>query len=116
VDERGPKERGETLRETLRRTLREGGPATARDLSRAAGIREKDVAQHLAHLARSLAHRGERLVVEPATCLACGYAFRDRTRLTRPGACPSCRSTRIDPPVFRIAPGGGEAPGADGEG
>lgn len=97
----GPGERSETIRETLRKTLREA-PATARDLSAAAGIREKDVAGHLAHLARSLGQRGERLVVEPATCLACGFAFEARTRLTRPGACPACRSTRIDPPVFRI--------------
>jgi len=103
----GPAPRGETVREALRRALREG-PATARDLSAAAGIREKDVAEHLAHLARSLRHGAERLVVEPAACLACGYRFTDRARLTRPGACPSCRSTRIDPPVFRIeaTPGG----------
>jgi predicted Zn-ribbon and HTH transcriptional regulator len=96
-----PASRGETLREALRRVLREG-PATARDLSAAARIREKDVAEHLAHLARSLSRRGERLAVEPAACLACGYRFTERSRLTRPGACPSCRSTRIDPPVFRI--------------
>lgn len=101
VRDRGPSERGETLREALRRALREG-PATARELSAASGIRERDVAGHLAHLSRSLPHRGERLVVEPAACLACGYRFSDRARLTRPGACPSCRSTRIDPPVFRI--------------
>ncbi len=93
------------MREALRSALREG-PATARDLSVLAGIREKDVAEHLAHLARSLAHKGERLAVDPATCIACGYAFADRKRLARPGACPRCRSTRIDPPVFRIVPSG----------
>ena len=96
-----PGARGETLRETLRRVLREG-PATARELSQAAGIREKDVAEHLGHLSRSLAHRRERLAVEPAACIACGYRFAERSRLTRPGACPRCRSTRIDPQVFRI--------------
>jgi hypothetical protein len=101
--DRGPAGRGETVRETLRRALREG-PATARELSSAAGIREKDVAEHLGHLARSLPHDGERLAVVPASCIACGYVFTDRGRLTRPGACPRCRSTRIDPPVFRIEP------------
>lgn len=99
--DRGPSERGETVRETLRKALRDA-PATARDLSALAGVRERDVAGHLAHLERSLAHSGERLAVQPASCIACGYGFRDRTRLTRPGACPRCRSTRIDPPVFRI--------------
>jgi predicted Zn-ribbon and HTH transcriptional regulator len=101
MKERGPGARGETARGALRRALREG-PATARDLSVAVGIREKDVAEHLAHLARSLAHEGERLVVEPASCIACGYRFSERSRLSRPGACPRCRSTRIDPPVFRV--------------
>jgi hypothetical protein len=103
---RGPGARAETVREAIRRVLR-AGPATARDLSSEIGVREKDVAQHLEHLERSALHRGERLVVVPATCLACGYAFRERSRFTRPGACPSCRSTRIDPPVFRIEAGDG---------
>ncbi len=98
-----PKERAETVREAIRRALL-AGTATARDLSVEVGMREKDVAEHLAHVARSLPHRGERLVVEPASCNACGFVFADRARLTRPGACPRCRSTRIDPPAFRIEP------------
>lgn len=105
---RSPGPREETVREAIRAALR-AGAATARDLSAEVGIREKDVAEHLAHLARSLPHRGERLVVEPATCIACGYAFRTRERLSRPGACPRCRSTRIDPPSFRVEPVGGGA-------
>jgi predicted Zn-ribbon and HTH transcriptional regulator len=94
-------ERGVTVREELRAALLEG-PATARELSTRAGLREKDVTEHLGHLARSLERRGEQLVVEPAACIACGFVFRSRERLTRPGACPKCRSTRIDPPAFRI--------------
>jgi predicted Zn-ribbon and HTH transcriptional regulator len=69
------------------------------------GIREKDVADHLEHLSHTLAREGARLVVEPASCIACGYRFSDRARLTRPGSCPSCRSTRIDPPEFRMEGG-----------
>jgi predicted Zn-ribbon and HTH transcriptional regulator len=98
---KGPAARGETIRSALRRALAEG-PATARDLSSAIGIREKDVAEHLEHLARTLAREGARLVVEPASCMACGYQFSDRARLTRPGSCPSCRSPRIAPPSFRM--------------
>jgi len=95
-----------TVREELAGALRRA-PATAHELSREAGLREKDVADHLGHLARSLGARGERLAIEPAACIACGFVFRDRERLTRPGACPRCRSTRIDPPVFRIEPADG---------
>lgn len=96
-----PPERSETVREAIARVLRRGR-ATAHELSAEVGIRERDVAEHLAHLARSLPRRGERLAVDPALCMACGYAFERRERLTRPGACPECRSTRIDPPVFRV--------------
>lgn len=100
----GPAPRTATVRAALAAALREG-PATARELSARVGIREKDVAAHLEHLARSLAHGDERLHVTPASCVECGYAFRSRDRLSRPSACPRCRSTRIDPQVFSIAAG-----------
>ena len=75
---------------------------TARDLSRSIGIPERDVAGHLEHLARSLRRTGERLVLEPATCLQCGFVFTRPTRYTRPGHCPKCRSTRTTLPAFHV--------------
>ncbi len=92
---------GETVREHLRRVLREG-PATSRDLSRELGIPEREVASHLEHVSRSLKHSGERLVVEPARCLECGFEFTRRRRFTRPGHCPKCRSTRTTLPEFQV--------------
>lgn len=91
------------MRRSLHDVLRAGG-ATARDLSREVGIPERDVAEHLRHLERSLRHTGERLVVDPPSCLACGFTFthRDRHRYTRPGRCPECHARRISLPVFRI--------------
>jgi predicted Zn-ribbon and HTH transcriptional regulator len=94
-------ERTQTVREAIREELLRG-VATARELSERVSIREKDVAEHLAHLEKSLRARGERLVIQPASCIACGFAFEQRAKLTRPGSCPQCRSTRIDPPAFRI--------------
>ncbi|HET9597867.1 MAG TPA: transcriptional regulator [Anaeromyxobacteraceae bacterium] len=102
----GPPPRTSTVREALAAALREG-PATAHELSSRAGIRERDVAEHLEHLARSLAAQGGELRVTPASCIACGFTFRKRERLARPSACPRCRSTRIDPPVFALVPEGG---------
>lgn len=96
---------GGTIRERLLRVLREG-PATAKDLSRAAGVREHDVTHHLAHLARSLRARHERLVSEPPSCFECGFVFRERTRATRPARCPLCRSARVSLPRFRVEPAG----------
>lgn len=96
-----PSARTETVREALAGALREA-PMTARELSVRVGIRERDVADHLEHLARSLEARGDALRVVPASCIECGYVFRKRERLSRPSACPKCRSTRIDPPMFRV--------------
>jgi predicted Zn-ribbon and HTH transcriptional regulator len=90
-----------TIRSALRATLREG-PLTARELSARVGIGEKEVAEHLEHLARSLRHSGECLLVEPARCLACGFVFKGRTRLARPSKCPACRSQRLRPAQFQI--------------
>ncbi|HBZ68785.1 MAG TPA: transcriptional regulator [Deltaproteobacteria bacterium] len=78
------------------------GPATAKDLSRAVGIPEHDVAFHLEYLERSLRRRGERLVLEPPRCLACEFAFDRRRRYTRPGHCPRCKSPRVSLPVFYV--------------
>jgi len=94
-------ERTRTVREAIREELLRGG-ATAGEISQRVSIREKDVAEHLQHLEKSLRARGERLVIQPASCIACGYSFVRRARLTRPGSCPECGSTRIDPPAFRI--------------
>jgi transcriptional regulator len=107
-----PRERRVTIRAALRAAL-EAEALTALELSARVRISEKEVATHLQHLERSLRRQGAWLEVQPASCLACGFSFRDRTRLTRPGACPSCRGTRIDPPVFRVRPPGGLASGPD---
>ena len=90
-----------TLRQALADALRRG-EHSAHDLSRLVGLPEKAVADHLAHLARSLPAHGERLVVTPPQCLACGYSFSDRARLTRPSRCPRCRGTHLAEPLFHI--------------
>jgi predicted Zn-ribbon and HTH transcriptional regulator len=99
-----PDVRSATVRQSLREALLAGGPATARDLSRRVGIPERDVALHIRHLDRSLRRGGERVAVEPASCLACGFVFthRERHRYTRPGRCPQCHARRISLPLFRI--------------
>lgn len=90
-----------TVRAALLAQLR-GGPITALELSARVGIPERDVAGHLEHIARSLRTGAERMHTEPASCLDCGFVFRKRERLTRPGACPTCRGTHIEAPRFWI--------------
>ncbi len=95
----------DALREALLTTRDTCATASARELASAAGLTEKDVIHHLEHLAKSLPHEAMKLVIEPATCLACEYVFRDRERLTAPSACPECRSERVAPPSFSLRDG-----------
>ncbi|MET0341519.1 MAG: transcriptional regulator [Polyangiales bacterium] len=67
------------------------------------GAPQKELIDHLAHLERSLARGEERLVVEPARCLACDFAFTERTRLAKPSRCPRCKSSRITLPRFAVS-------------
>ncbi len=96
-----PRERKETLRQAIMKHL-EAGPCTTRDLSQLIGIREKEVIPHLEHIQKSLRASGRKLIVLPAQCLSCDYVFKNRKRLTKPSACPKCRKSQIDPPVFSL--------------
>jgi transcriptional regulator len=89
------------VRQSLAAALREHS-LTARELSQLCSIAEREVAPHLEHLARSLPRAGERLISEPARCVACDFSFAARRRAARPSRCPECKSERIRPPAFRI--------------
>lgn len=82
--------------------LLEEAPRDARELSQRLGIQEKEVYEHLAHIARSMKARKKKLFVLPFSCLSCGFVFANRRRFTRPGRCPKCRDSRVEYPVYRI--------------
>jgi predicted Zn-ribbon and HTH transcriptional regulator len=75
---------------------------SARELSQAMRIREKEVYEHLSHISRSAAAQGKKLIILPSRCLVCGYVFQDRKRFTRPGRCPRCKRSHIQEPMYRI--------------
>jgi len=75
---------------------------TALDISQAVRVPEKDVYRHLAHIQKTVAGQRKKLSFTPCSCLACGFRFTDRRRLTKPGRCPRCRESRINHPVFKI--------------
>jgi len=96
--------RGETL-PTIRQQiidLLRNQEMDARELSREVSIREKEVYDHLTHIARSLAVKGNKLNIQPARCLSCDYAFEDRQRFTRPGRCPRCKKSHLQSPSYFI--------------
>ncbi|MBI4766124.1 MAG: transcriptional regulator [Deltaproteobacteria bacterium] len=92
-----------TVRQSIIFVLKEQ-PVSAKVISQAVGIREKEVYEHLTHIARSHS-LGGKFVLIPSTCRDCGYVFRKRERLTPPGRCFLCRSEAITPPRFLIQTG-----------
>ncbi len=73
-------------------------------LQREVGIQARALEEDLRHIERSLRRGPERLRIQPASCLSCGFIFRERTsrHLHAPGRCPQCRGDRIADPRFRI--------------
>ncbi|MGD2127015.1 MAG: transcriptional regulator [Desulfobacteraceae bacterium] len=91
----------QTVRQRMTALLQEK-EMTARELSQALRIREKEVYDHLSHIARSAAARSKKLSVLPFQCLACGYVFEERKRFTRPGRCPRCKKSHLQVPRYRL--------------
>ena len=89
-----------TIRQTMI-SLLQGQDLSAKEISQIIGLREKEVYDHLTHIARSAAVKGK-LIVQPASCRHCGFVFKKRDRLTPPGKCFLCRSEAIIPPRFAI--------------
>ncbi|MCL5966183.1 MAG: transcriptional regulator [Deltaproteobacteria bacterium] len=94
-----PRESRETARQALIALLAEG-PLSARELSGRAGIPEREVCGHLRHIRMTIGKGKQRLLVTPAECRKCGFTFRKRERLERPGRCPACKGESISDPLF----------------
>lgn len=93
-----PVERQETVRREIIALLGED-VLSARDLSAAVSASEKEVYDHLAHIQKK---KDLRLRTIPAECRKCGFVFKKRERLTKPGRCPVCRGEVIQEPLFSL--------------
>lgn len=90
-----------TTRERIADRLREE-PATPRVLADEFAVTNSNAVEHVRHLARSLDHSDEELLVAPPECQDCGFdRFDDRANL--PSRCPECKSESVSQPAFRIA-------------
>jgi hypothetical protein len=96
-----PRTAQETIRHAIMTILLEG-PISAREISAAVCLPEKEVSSHLEHIRRSLHATTSALVVEPAECRHCGFIFAKRERMSSPGKCPVCRHEAICDPLFSI--------------
>jgi len=96
-----PAETHDTVRHAIVAELLQG-PCSARDLSAAIGVPEREIGNHLEHIKKTLSLSGRRLVVTPAECKKCGFVFAKREKLKRPGKCPVCKGESIREPLFAI--------------
>lgn len=97
-----PPERGETIRQEIIALL-DGRSLSAREISSEVGIAIREVYEHLAHVRKTVSRTEQKLAVKPAECKGCGFVFRKRERLNRPGRCPVCRGESIQEPLFSLA-------------
>jgi transcriptional regulator len=74
-------------------------------LRRELGLPRKALEEELGHLEKSVKARGAKLTIEPAICMACGYAFKTRKdrKFHAPKRCPECKEERVSPPSFSIS-------------
>jgi predicted Zn-ribbon and HTH transcriptional regulator len=80
-----------------------GMPLSSRQLAKIVGITEREVEDHISHIIKSVARdRSLRFILEPSKCRHCGFAFRDRSKITRPSRCPRCHSEDITEPQYSI--------------
>lgn len=96
-----PAERHETFRKGIIHAL-EGNTLSAKELSGLLRTSEKEVYGHLDHIRRTLERGPRKLVIHPAQCKKCGFVFKKRERMKKPGRCPLCRGESIEPPLFSI--------------
>ena len=105
-----------TVRQHIMQLLA-GQRYSARDLAYSLRVPERQVEEHLEHIARTVARdRSRKLIREPAACEQCGFVFRSRSRITRPSRCPVCRSERISAPRYQITTARADRPSEGEEG
>jgi len=89
-----------TTRQRIADRLREE-PMPAGAIARDFEIQASTAVSHVEHIAQSLEHEDEQLLVAPPTCEDCGFDEFDDL-LNRPGRCPSCKSEAVEEPTFTI--------------
>jgi len=93
--------RKETIRQKIISVL-EGHTLSARDISSEVRVSEKEVYEHLVHIQKTIGKSDRTLVITPAECRKCGFVFRKRERLNKPGKCPICHGEAIKESLFYI--------------
>ena len=81
-------------------------PRSVSSLARELGLKRGDLEEDLRHAIRSARTAGHQIVIEPARCRSCGFTFSEE-RLSKPGKCPTCKSTWLYEAQIRVVPASG---------
>jgi predicted Zn-ribbon and HTH transcriptional regulator len=96
-----PVERQETIRQKII-SLLEDKTLSAKDISADVRASEKEIYEHLEHIQRTINKSKHNFIVTPAVCKKCGFVFKKRDKLKKPGKCPVCRGELIQEPLFSV--------------
>ncbi|HKZ46251.1 MAG TPA: ArsR family transcriptional regulator [Thermodesulfobacteriota bacterium] len=97
-----PIKREDTIRHKII-SLIERQSLCAKEISADVRISEKEVYGHLEHIKKTLIKSNQRLVVIPSECNKCGFVFKKRDKLKKPGRCPVCNNESISEQFFSVA-------------
>ncbi|MFH1481598.1 MAG: transcriptional regulator [Pseudomonadota bacterium] len=89
-----------THRQRLSELLVEG-PFTLKELSAEVRLPVREVLDHLKHVQKSV-RPPLRFVMHPASCLRCGFVFRERRKLDPPSRCPKCKDSHVQDPRYGV--------------
>ena len=73
---------------------------TAQELVNFFQLELKFILEDLEHVKKSV--RPRRLILKPAFCKACGFVFKERSRVSKPSKCPRCKKEWIQAALFGI--------------
>ena len=73
---------------------------SAQELANRFQVELFEILEDLEHIKHSI--KPKKLVMKPALCKKCGFVFRERSRVKKPGKCPKCKGEWITAPLFRI--------------
>ncbi len=85
-----------TIRQNIASLIKDN-PLSLDEICSTLLLNPHDALNHISHLKRSLKSN---LEIKPAVCKACGFIFKERSRLSPPGRCPKCKHERIAGPWF----------------
>ncbi|MFC1648532.1 hypothetical protein ACFL1B_03655 [Nanoarchaeota archaeon] len=72
------------------------------DISYKFGVDLKEIIDDFKYIKHAINKEGRNIVMLPAQCKACGFTFKERSKVKTPSKCPNCRHERIEAAKFKI--------------